>query len=103
MQTNKIITDCSIGKDTLIYDFVNLYGCVIGDNCQVGPFVEIQKGVIIGNKVKIQSHSFICDGVTISDNVFIGHGVMFINDKYPKSPNDDWTKLKTHVDKNVSI
>jgi UDP-2-acetamido-3-amino-2,3-dideoxy-glucuronate N-acetyltransferase len=81
----RIAPDVKLGKDVKIFDFVNLYGCEIGDETRIGPFVEIQKGVVIGKRVKVQSHSFICEGVTIEDEVFIGHGVMFINDKYPVS------------------
>jgi acetyltransferase-like isoleucine patch superfamily enzyme len=81
----RIAPDAKIGQNVKIYDFVNLYGCEIGDASQIGPFVEIQKGVVIGRQVKVQSHSFICEGVTIEDEAFIGHGVMFINDKYPVS------------------
>ena len=89
---NKVIKNCKVGKSTKIWDFVNLYGCEIGDNCMVGAFVEIQKGVKIGNNTRIQSHTFICEGVAIEDNVFIGHGVMFINvikpsmKTYPNKP-----------------
>ena len=81
----RITPDVKIGQDVKIYDFVNLYGCEIGDGSQIGPFVEIQRGVVIGKRVKVQSHSLICEGVTIEDEAFIGHGVMFINDKYPVS------------------
>lgn len=81
----RIASDVRLGKDVKIHDFVNLYGCDIGDESRIGPFVEIQKGVVIGRRVKVQSHSFICEGVTVEDEVFIGHGVMFINDKYPVS------------------
>ena len=81
----RIAADVKLGKDVKIFDFVNLYGCEIGDESRIGPFVEIQKGVVIGKRVKVQSHSFICEGVTIEDGVFVGHGVMFINDKYPVS------------------
>jgi acetyltransferase-like isoleucine patch superfamily enzyme len=81
--TKKIAPDVKLGKGVNIYDFVNLYGCEIGDNTQIGTFVEIQKGSRIGNNCKIQSHTFICEGVTIEDNVFIGHNVTFINDKFP--------------------
>lgn len=96
------IRDCKIGKFTKIWDFVNLYECEIGDNCMIGNFVEIQKGAKIGNDCRIQSHSFICDLVTIEDNVFIGHGVMFINDKYPPSGDSEkWES--TLIKKNVSI
>lgn len=81
----RIAPDVKIGQNVKIYDFVNLYGCEIGDESQIGPFVEIQKGVVIGKRVKVQSHSFICEEVTIEDEAFVGHGVMFINDKYPVS------------------
>lgn len=102
-----------IGRDVRIThpDLVNIYGCRIGDATRVGPFVEIQAGVIIGAACKIQSHSFICDGVTIGDEVFIGHGVMFTNDLFPRATADDgsplgpegWTLLKTHVNARASI
>jgi acetyltransferase-like isoleucine patch superfamily enzyme len=81
----RIAADVVLGANVKIYDFVNLYGCTIGDGSQIGTFVEIQRGVTIGGRVKIQSHSFICEGVTIEDEVFIGHGVMFTNDAYPFS------------------
>ena len=105
------IHDCTIGKDTTIYHFVNLYGCTIGDQCKIGAFVEIQKGVTIGNKVKVSSHTFICSGVTIEDGVFIGHHVVFVNDKYPLATNTqgklqterDWKLLKTTVRRGASI
>src|SRR3990167_7151123 len=108
---NQIIKNCSIGKNTKIWDFVNLYDCEIGDECIIGTFVEIQKNVSIGDKVKISSHSFICEGVTLEDNVFIGHHVVFVNDKYPRSTNvkgelkqdGDWKLQKTIVKKNASI
>lgn len=100
--TFKIIKNCKIGKNTKIWDFVNLYGCQIGRNCLIGAFVEIQKDVNIGNNCKIQSHSFICSLVTIEDNVFIGHGVVFINDRYP--PAGDPSKWeKTRVKKGAII
>src|SRR3990167_7350280 len=79
------ITGCNIGEGTKIWNFANLYGCDIGKNCMIGSFVEIQKDVKIGNNTRIQSHSFICSLVTIEDDVFIGHGVMFINDLLPPS------------------
>ena len=82
---NSIIKDCKIGKDTNIWNFVNIYDCEIGDNCNIGSYVEIQKDVKIGNHVTVSSHSFICSMVTIEDNVFIGHGVMTINDINPPS------------------
>lgn len=81
----RIAPDVKIGEGVRIYDFVNLYGCEIGDGSQIGPFVEVQGGVKIGRRVKIQSHSFLCTGVTIEDEVFIGHGVMFVNDAYPRA------------------
>ena len=107
----KIAADVTLGKDVVIRDFVNLYGCTIGDGSQVGTFVEIQRGVVIGKRCKIQSHSFLCSGVTLEDDVFIGHGVMFTNDKYPASTNPDgtlqtaadWKELQTLVKKGASI
>jgi acetyltransferase-like isoleucine patch superfamily enzyme len=82
----KIALDVKAGPGVTIYDFVNLYGCEIGAHTQVGTFVEIQKGSKIGKNCKIQSHTFICEGVTIEDNVFIGHNVTFINDRFPRAP-----------------
>ena len=79
----QVIRNAKIGRGTKIWNFVNLYGCKIGDECMIGTFVEIQPGVRIGNKVRIQSHSFICSKVTIEDEVFVGHGVTFINDRHP--------------------
>lgn len=107
----RIASDVKLGRDVKIYAFVNLYGCEIGDDSRIGTFVEIQKGVKIGKRVKISSHSFICEGVTIADEVFIGHGVMFINDKYPRSTTDtgelqtetDWECIATLVQNRVSI
>ena len=106
-----ISEDVKLGEDVKIYDFVNLYGCEIGDNTKVGTFVEIQKGARIGKNCKISSHSFICEGVTIEDNVFIGHNVTFINDLYPRATNedgtlqtdDDWQCVRTLVKKNASV
>ncbi len=105
------IHDAKIGEDTYIADFVNLYGCKIGNQCKIGSFVEIQRGAIIGDRCKISSHSFICEGVKIGDGVFIGHGVVFTNDKYPRSVNeqgelatpDDWKMEETVVEDGVSI
>ena len=85
----KKVRDVLVGENVLIFDFVNLYECEIGDDSRIGTFVEIQKGVIIGKNCKISSHSFICEGVTIEDNVFIGHGVVFTNDKLPRAVNAD--------------
>src|SRR3989338_10378214 len=90
---NQVIVDCKIGKKTKIWNFVNLYGCEIGENCMIGSFVEIQRDVKIGNNVRVQSHSFLCSKVTIEDNVFIGHGVITINDIKP--PSGDPAKWKT--------
>jgi acetyltransferase-like isoleucine patch superfamily enzyme len=107
----KIAPDVKLGKDVTIYDFVNLYGCEIGDNSKVGTFVEIQKGAKIGKNCKISSHTFICEGVTIEDNVFVGHNVTFINDPYPRATaehgslqtEDDWNCIPTLVKKGASI
>ena len=100
------IRDVELGKDVVIYKPSNIYECKIGDYSQIGPFVEIQKGVIIGNRCKVQSHSFICELVTIADNVFIGHGVMTINDLYPPSFSRTGTKehwMETKISNNVVI
>jgi UDP-2-acetamido-3-amino-2,3-dideoxy-glucuronate N-acetyltransferase len=83
------LNDVKFGENIKIYSFVNAYGCEIGDETRVGAFVEIQKGVSIGKRCKISSHSFLCEGVIVEDNVFIGHGVMFINDKFPRATNED--------------
>lgn len=105
------IVDCKIGKRTILRDFINLYGCDIGNNSMIGTFVEIQRGAKIGNKVRVQSHSFICEGVTIEDDVFVGHHVVFINDKYPKAVNSkgetispkDWELLPVTVKSGASL
>ncbi|WP_407119321.1 acyltransferase [Bradyrhizobium sp. LMG 9283] len=107
------IKDTQLGRDVRILhpDLVNLYGCTVGDETRIGAFVEIQAGAEIGARCKISSHSFICEGVTIEDEVFIGHGVMFTNDKYPKATTgdgrlqqaSDWTLQRTHVSKGASI
>lgn len=107
----RISQDVKLGRDVKIYAFVNLYGCEIGDDTKIGTFVEIQKGAKIGRRVKISSHSFICEGVSIEDEVFIGHGVMFINDKFPRATNetgelkveDDWTCIPTYIKRGSSI
>jgi len=107
----KNINNVSLGKGVKIFDFVNLYGCSIGDNTKVGTFVEIQKNSIIGKNCKISSHTFICEGVEIEDNVFVGHNVTFINDKYPHATNidgsmqseKDWKVVKTFIKKGASI
>lgn len=107
----RIAPDVRLGKNVKIFAFVNLYGCEIGDDSKVGAFVEIQKGVKIGRNVKISTHTFICEGVTIEDDVFIGHSVSFINDKYPHSTNEqgnlqteaDWTVVPTVVKRGASV
>ena len=78
-----VADDVKLGAGVVIFEFVNLYGCTIGDESRIGTFVEIQRGATIGKRCRIQSHTFICDGVTIEDDVFVGHGVMFINDRRP--------------------
>jgi acetyltransferase-like isoleucine patch superfamily enzyme len=106
-----ITEDVILGKNVRIYDPVNLYGCRIGDYTSVGTFVEIQKNALIGNYCKISSHTFICEGVVIEDNVFIGHNVTFINDRYPRATNPDgqlqteadWTCIPTIIKKGASI
>src|SRR5216684_7659525 len=85
----RISPDVKLGKNVRIFDFTNLYGCEIGDEVKIGTFVEIQKGSKIGNRCKISSHTFICEGVTLEDEVFIGHGVIFINDRQPRATNLD--------------
>src|SRR5207302_10630 len=103
--------DVKLGKDVCIYGFTNLYGCEIGDNVQIGAFVEIQKGARIGSRCKISSHTFICEGVTLEDEVFVGHNVMFINDKYPRAVSSegrlqtdkDWKCIGTRVLRGASI
>ena len=99
--TLRIAPDVKLGRDVKIYSFVNLYGCEIGDESKIGAFVEIQKGVLIGKRVKVSSHTFICEGVTIEDEAFIGHGVMFTNDKYPRAANPDGA-LQTEADWSVT-
>ena len=107
----RIADDVILGKDVVLNDFINLYGCSIGDGTKIGPFVEIQKNATIGKNCKISSHTFICEGVTIEDEVFVGHGVMFINDRYPRSTADsgslqteqDWEVIPTIVKKGASI
>ena len=94
---NVIAPDVKLGRDVKIYNFVNLYGCKIGDETRIGAFVEIQKNVIIGKRCKIQSHTFICEGVVIEDEVIVAHGVMFINDKDPGAVNPDGS-LKSEKD-----
>src|SRR5438132_4117806 len=107
----QIAPDVKLGKGVRVYGFTNLYGCEIGDDVKIGAFVEIQKGARIGNRCKISSHSFICEGVTIEDEVFVGHGVTFINDRFPRATNADgspqteadWTCVPTTVKRGASL
>jgi acetyltransferase-like isoleucine patch superfamily enzyme len=107
----QIAPDVKLGKGVRIYGFTNLYGCEIGDDVKIGTFVEIQKGARIGSRCKISSHTFICEGVILEDEVFVGHNVTFINDLYPRSTNEggqlqteaDWKCLSTHVKRGASI
>src|SRR6267154_4435376 len=107
----QIAPDVKLGAGVCIYGFTNLYGCTIGNEVRIGTFVEIQKGASIGNRCKISSHTFICEGVTIEDDVFVGHNVTFINDKYPRSTNEggalqteaDWQVVQTRIKKGASI
>ena len=109
--TLRIAADVKLGKDVRFAGFANLYGCEIGDESRIGPFVEIQKGVRIGRRVKIQSHAFICEGVQIEEEAFVGHGVMFINDRFPRSTREDgalkgegdWTCEPTIIERRASI
>jgi UDP-2-acetamido-3-amino-2,3-dideoxy-glucuronate N-acetyltransferase len=106
-----ISADVVLGRDVRIFNFVNLYGCEIGDNTRIGSFVEIQKGARLGRNCKVSSHTFICEGVHIEDEVFIGHGVNFINDKYPRATTKDgalqteadWQVERTNVRRGASI
>jgi acetyltransferase-like isoleucine patch superfamily enzyme len=106
-----IAPDVKLGRNVQIYGFVNLYGCEIGDDTRIGTFVEVQKGATIGKRCKISSHTFICEGVTIEDEVFVGHGVTFINDRLPRATNSsgrpqseaDWHCQKTIVKRGASI
>jgi acetyltransferase-like isoleucine patch superfamily enzyme len=107
----KIAPDVKMGRGARIYAFTNLYGCQIGDDVKIGTFVEIQKGASIGNRCKISSHSFICEGVVLEDDVFVGHNVTFINDLYPRATNEggqlqteaDWKCIATRVERGASI
>ena len=111
MRFQSIAADVKLGRDVKIFEFVNLYGCEIGDESKIGTFVEIQRGATVGRRVKISSHTFICEGVRIEDQVFVGHGVTFINDRYPRAVNDrgelqtedDWNVVPTIVRKRASI
>lgn len=107
-----IAENCRIGSNVLIMhkDLVNLYGCIVGDDTKIGAFVEVQKNACIGKRCKVSSHTFVCEGVSIEDDVFVGHGVMFVNDKYPRATSDeklqteaDWVVIPTYVRKGASI
>jgi UDP-2-acetamido-3-amino-2,3-dideoxy-glucuronate N-acetyltransferase len=107
----RLIDEVEFGRGVVVQSFTNLYGCRIGEETHIGPFVEIQRGATIGARCKIQSHAFICDGVTIEDEVFVGHGVLFINDKLPRATRedgalqtaDDWKLLETVVERGASL
>jgi UDP-2-acetamido-3-amino-2,3-dideoxy-glucuronate N-acetyltransferase len=107
----RLLVDVTFGEGVVVYSFTNLYGCTIGAGSRIGPFVEIQRGAVIGERCKISSHTFVCDGVTIEDEVFVGHGVMFVNDKRPAATNaagelasaNDWELLRTVVERGASI
>lgn len=117
METINVQTDrqslknVTVGENVKIFNFVNAYGCSIGDNSKVGAFVEIQKGATIGKNCKISSHTFICEGVHIANNVFIGHNVTFINDRFPRATNDDgsqqteedWECIPTYIEDGASV
>lgn len=111
MNEMSVSADVRLGKDVRLSKFINLYGCSIGDNTKIGPFVEVQKNATIGKNCKISSHTFVCEGVTIEDNVFVGHNVTFVNDTYPRATTadgelqteKDWKVEKTLVKKGASI
>jgi UDP-2-acetamido-3-amino-2,3-dideoxy-glucuronate N-acetyltransferase len=111
MNYHCIADDVRLGENVKLANFINLYGCVIGDNTKIGTFVEVQKNAFIGKNCKIQSHTFICEGVTIEDDVFVGHGVTFINDKFPRATSGDgglqteadWVVVPTLVKKGASV
>ena len=107
----RLIDDVEFGEGVIVQSFTNLYGCRIGAGTRIGPFVEVQRGAEIGDRCKIQSHSFVCDGVVIEDEVFVGHGTLFINDKRPRAVTDegllqgegDWTLLRTIVERGAAV
>jgi acetyltransferase-like isoleucine patch superfamily enzyme len=108
---HRLINDVSFGDEVHVGPFTNLYGCTIGGGTRIGPFVEIQRGATVGERCKIQSHTFICDGVIVGDEVFVGHGVLFVNDARPRATNDDgtmqgasdWELIPTFVERRASI
>ncbi len=107
----RLIDGVVFGEAVVIGPFVNLYGCRIGDETRIGPFVEIQRGAVVGARCKVQSHTFVCDGVELGDEVFVGHGVVFVNDKHPRATTDagslqteaDWELLTTVVERRAAI
>jgi acetyltransferase-like isoleucine patch superfamily enzyme len=107
----RLLDGATFGEGVVVQSFTNLYGCAIGDETRIGPFVEVQRGAAIGARCKIQSHTFVCDGVTIEDEVFVGHGVLFINDRSPRATTsdgvlqqqDDWELLPTVVERGASL
>ncbi|HEY7150258.1 MAG TPA: acyltransferase [Solirubrobacterales bacterium] len=107
----RLINEATFGEDVFVHSFTNLYGCHVGDRTRIGPFVEVQRGATIGSDCKIQSHAFVCDGVTIGDEAFVGHGVIFINDNLPRATNDDgrlrapsdWELRRTTVGRGASL
>ena len=107
----RLIDDVTFGRGVIVSPFTNLYGCQIGDETRIGPFVEIQRDAVIGARCKIQSHSFICSGVEIEDEVFVGHGTLFINDKFPRATTEsgalktegDWTLQRTVVERGAAL
>ena len=109
--TQRVAEDVKLGRNVKLCDFINLYGCEIGDNTKIGAFVEVQKNAKIGSNCKISSHTFICEGVVIEDNVFVGHNVTFINDPYPRATTDDgklqteddWVCIPTQIKRGASI
>jgi UDP-2-acetamido-3-amino-2,3-dideoxy-glucuronate N-acetyltransferase len=108
---HRLIADVEFGANVIVQAFTNLYGCAIGDDTRIGPFVEIQRGAVIGRRCKIQSHTFICDGIVVEDEVFVGHGVMFINDRSPRAvtvagelqSKCDWHMQGTTVERGAAI
>lgn len=111
MSWQRIAPDVEFGRDVVVADFVNLYGCRIGDETRIGPFVEIQRNVVVGRRCKVSSHSFLCEGITLEDEVFVGHGAIFVNDRFPRATTEtgqlqgarDWTCEPTLVKRRASI
>jgi UDP-2-acetamido-3-amino-2,3-dideoxy-glucuronate N-acetyltransferase len=106
----RLIADVTFGANVVVHPFTNLYGCTIGDDTRIGPYVEVQRGAVIGARCKVQSHTFVCDGIVIEDDVFVGHGVMFINDKRPRATaggrlqtEDDWQLMRTVIGSGASL